>query len=418
MSETPASRVKVTRLTIVFLVMTVVLDSMGIGIIIPVTPALLTDVLPGASLAEAAIWGGLLASIYAAMQFVFGPILGSLSDRIGRKPILLVSLVVMAFYYLAMGFAQTIWLLFVARIIGGITSATQPTASAYMADISKPSEKAARFGLLGAGFGMGFVLGPVLGGFLGEWGPRAPFFAAAALAALNAVMGIIILPESVTDNIRSNFNWRRANPFGALKTVAGFPGLRMYLTVTLLYGIATSVYAAIWPFFTVERFDWSPGMIGVSLTIYGVFFAIVQGGLVRPAIARFGETKTVIIGFCFELLAMIMLALVTNGILLLFLIPVASLGVIGQPALQSIMSQATPNDTQGTLQGVLGSLHSISMVITPLTMTFVFSVFTAPTAPFYFPGAPFICSAVLIGLCLIIFLRRSAQPVAPNTAGE
>jgi DHA1 family tetracycline resistance protein-like MFS transporter len=362
--------------------------------------------------------GGLLASIYAAMQFVFGPILGSLSDQIGRKPILLVSLLVMAFYYLAMGFAQTIWLLFVARIIGGITSATQPTASAYMADISKPSEKAARFGLLGAGFGMGFVLGPVLGGFLGEWGPRAPFFAAAALAALNAVMGIIILPESVTDNIRSNFNWRRANPFGALKTVAAFPGLRLFLTVTLLYGIATSVYAAIWPFFTVERFDWSPGMIGVSLTIYGVFFAIVQGGLVRPAIARFGETKTVIIGFCFELLAMIMLALVTNGILLLFLIPVASLGVIGQPALQAIMSQATPNDTQGTLQGVLGSLHSVSMVITPLTMTFVFSVFTAPTAPFYFPGAPFICSAILIGLCLIIFLRRSAQTVAPRTAGE
>jgi len=399
MSETPASSVKVTRPTIVFLVMTVVLDSMGIGIIIPVTPALLTDVLPGASLAEAAIWGGLLASIYAAMQFVFGPILGSLSDQIGRKPILLVSLLVMAFYYLAMGFAQTIWLLFVARIIGGITSATQPTASAYMADISKPSEKAARFGLLGAGFGMGFVLGPVLGGFLGEWGPRAPFFAAAALAALNAVMGIIILPESVTDNIRSNFNWRRANPFGALKTVAAFPGLRLFLTVTLLYGIATSVYAAIWPFFTVERFDWSPGMIGVSLTIYGVFFAIVQGGLVRPAIARFGETKTVIIGFCFELLAMM-------------------LGVIGQPALQAIMSQATPNDTQGTLQGVLGSLHSVSMVITPLTMTFVFSVFTAPTAPFYFPGAPFICSAILIGLCLIIFLRRSAQTVAPRTAGE
>jgi len=231
-------------------------------------------------------------------------------------------------------------------------------------------------------------------------------------------MGIIILPESVTDKIRSNFNWRRANPFGALKTVAAFPGLRLFLTVTLLYGIATSVYAAIWPFFTVERFDWSPGMIGVSLTIYGVFFAIVQGGLVRPAIARFGETKTVIIGFCFELLAMIMLALVTNGILLLFLIPVASLGVIGQPALQAIMSQATPNDTQGTLQGVLGSLHSVSMVITPLTMTFVFSVFTAPTAPFYFPGAPFICSAILIGLCLIIFLRRSAQTVAPRTAGE
>ena len=273
-----------SKLPIFVIFTTVVLDSMGIGIIIPVMPALFADVTGTEKISDIAIWGGLLASTFALMQFIFGPILGALSDRYGRKPILLLALFVMAAYYLLMGFAQTLWLLFLGRLIGGITAATHATANAYMADISSPEEKAARFGMLGAGFGLGFVLGPLIGGLLGEWGPRAPFFAAAMLAAANGVLCYFVLKESLKTKNRRECMWFRANPIGAILDLRKFEGIYSLLLVFLLFTIGTSIYAAIWPFFTVERFNWSPGMIGISLTIYGVCFAIVQGVLVRPAI--------------------------------------------------------------------------------------------------------------------------------------
>lgn len=394
----------------VFLViMTVMLDSMGIGLIIPVTPALLLDVLPDASLAQAALWGGLLTSIFSVMQFLFSPLLGTLSDQVGRKPVLLVSLFVMIGYYLVMALAQSLWLLLLGRIIGGITAATHSTATALMADISAPQDKAARFGMLGAGFGMGFVLGPILGGLLGEWGPRAPFYAAAVLAGLNFIMGWLILPETVTDRIRRQFERKRANPLGAIRAISKFPGLGPMLVVFLLYHIATAVYAAVWPFFTAERFGWSPGMIGISLTIYGVFFAIVQGSLVKPAIARFGEIQTVKIGFIFEIFALSVIAIITDGNVLLAFIPIAALGVIGQPALQAILSRATSDDSQGVLQGVLSSLTAISMIIAPITMTWVFAEFTDHQATVYFPGAPFAASAFLLLVALITFIKISPK---------
>lgn len=398
--------------TVFLVIMTVMLDSMGIGLIIPVTPALLMDVLPDATLAQAALWGGILTSIYAFMQFLFGPFLGTLSDQVGRKPVLLVALFVMVGYYLVMALAHSLWLLLLGRLIGGITAATHSTATALMADISAPEDKATRFGLLGAGFGMGFVLGPILGGFLGEWGPRAPFYAAAVLAGLNFIMGWLILPETVTDRIRRRFEWRRANPLGALRTISKFQGLGPMLVVFLLYHIATAVYASVWPFFTAERFDWTPGMIGISLTFYGVFFAIVQGSLVKPAIARFGETRTVKIGFVFEIFALSIIAILTNGIVLLAFIPIAALGVIGQPALQAILSRATADDSQGVLQGVLSSLTAISMIVAPITMTWVFAEFTEHKATIYFPGAPFAASALLLLIALITFIKIS--PKAPT----
>ncbi len=404
--STPETTKTKSSWTLVIVIMTVMLDSMGIGIVIPVTPALLIDVLPSATMAEAAVWGGILTSIFSVMQFLFGPFLGTLSDQLGRKPILLISLFVMVGYYLVMALAQTIWLLLIGRIIGGITAATHPTASALVADISSPAEKAARFGLLGAGFGMGFVLGPILGGLLGEWGSRAPFYAAAALTALNFFMGWLILPETVTDRIRRRFEWNRANPMGAVRAISNFPGLAPMLLVFLIYSIATAVYAAVWPFFTAERFSWSPGMIGISLTIYGVCFAIVQGALVKPAIKRFGEHKTVVIGFVFEIFGLGMMSVLTNGFILLFLIPVAALGVVGQPALQAILSRGAPDDSQGILQGVLGSLTAVSMIIAPISMTWVFSVFTENDALIYYPGAPFAVSAFLLFIGLFIFLRK------------
>ena len=395
--------------TVFLVIMTVMIDSMGIGLIIPVTPALLLDVLPNASLAQAALWGGLLTSIFSVMQFLFGPFLGTLSDQVGRKPVLLISLFVMIGYYFVMALAQSLWLLLLGRIIGGITAATHSTATALMADISAPQDKAARFGLLGAGFGMGFVVGPILGGLLGEWGPRAPFYAAAVLAGLNFIMGWLILPETVTDRIRRKFEWRRANPLGAIRAISKFPGLGPMLVVFLLYHIATAVYAAVWPFFTAERFGWSPGMIGISLTIYGVFFAIVQGSLVKPAIARFGETQTVKIGFIFEIFALSIIAIISDGNVLLAFIPIAALGVIGQPALQAILSRATSDDSQGVLQGVLSSLTAISMIIAPITMTWVFAEFTNHQATVYFPGAPFAASALLLLFALIAFIKISPK---------
>lgn len=395
-----------SKLPIFVIFTTVVLDSMGIGIIIPVMPALFAEVTGTEKISDIAIWGGLLASTFALMQFIFGPILGALSDRYGRKPILLLALFVMAAYYLLMGFAQTLWLLFLGRLIGGITAATHATANAYMADISSPEEKAARFGMLGAGFGLGFVLGPLIGGLLGEWGPRAPFFAAAMLAAANGVLCYFVLKESLKTENRREFMWYRANPIGAILDLRKFEGIYSLLLVFLLFTIGTSIYAAIWPFFTVERFSWSPGMIGISLTIYGVCFAIVQGVLVRPAIKIWGEKKTIIIGFCFEFSAMITFAFLTDGRILIILIPLASLGVLAQPAIQAILSKSVGDDRQGAIQGVASSLNAIAMVITPITMTWILAVFSDKTAKYYFPGMPFLFSALMILLCLFIISRR------------
>ena len=395
-----------SKLPIFVIFTTVVLDSMGIGIIIPVMPALFAEVTGSEKISDIAIWGGLLASTFALMQFIFGPILGALSDRYGRKPILLLALFVMAAYYLLMGFAQTLWLLFLGRLIGGITAATHATANAYMADISSPEEKAARFGMLGAGFGLGFVLGPLIGGLLGEWGPRAPFFAAAMLAAANGVLCYFVLKESLKSKNRREFMWYRANPIGAILDLRKFEGIYSLLLVFLLFTIGTSIYAAIWPFFTVERFSWSPGMIGISLTIYGVCFAIVQGVLVRPAIKFWGEKKTIIIGFCFEFSAMVTFAFLTDGKILIILIPLASLGVLAQPAIQAILSKSVGDDRQGAIQGVASSLNAIAMVITPITMTWILAVFSDKTAKYYFPGMPFLFSALMVLLCLFIISRR------------
>ena len=395
-----------SKLPIFVIFTTVVLDSMGIGIIIPVMPALFAEVTGSEKISDIAIWGGLLASTFALMQFIFGPILGALSDRYGRKPILLLALFVMAAYYLLMGFAQTLWLLFLGRLIGGITAATHATANAYMADISSPEEKAARFGMLGAGFGLGFVLGPLIGGLLGEWGPRAPFFAAAMLAAANGVLCYFVLKESLKTKNQREFMWYRANPIGAILDLRKFEGIYSLLLVFLLFTIGTSIYAAIWPFFTVERFSWSPGMIGISLTIYGVCFAIVQGVLVRPAIKIWGEKKTIITGFCFEFSAMVTFAFLTDGKILIILIPLASLGVLAQPAIQAILSKSVGDDRQGAIQGVASSLNAIAMVITPITMTWILAVFSDKTAKYYFPGMPFLFSALMVLLCLFIISRR------------
>ena len=393
-----------TNLPIKIIIFTVILDSVGIGIMIPVLPSLMTDVLPGKTVAEAAVWGGILASIFAVMQFICGPILGSLSDTFGRRPVILVSLIFMAFDYIIMGLATSVWMLLFGRVLGGITASTHSTAAAYVADISSSEQKAARFGYIGAGFGIGFVLGPIIGGLLGEIGPRIPFFAAAIVSALNAAACYFFLPESLKNKNVKQFLLRNINPFNTFKVITKFDSLKVFLLVFLLYSISTAVYAAIWPYFTAERFSWSPGMIGLSLTVYGMCFAFIQGVLVQPTINLIGRYNTVLLGFGTEIVAMVLIAIITNGWFLIALTPLASLGVIGQPALTALMSDQVDERNQGSLQGVISSLTALSMIITPLSMTWILAQFSNQSSEIYFPGAPFIASAILLTICVSVFL--------------
>jgi DHA1 family tetracycline resistance protein-like MFS transporter len=396
-----------SRRAFAFILITLTLDAMGIGLILPVMPDLIAEV-GGTTIAGAAVWGGVLATTFAVMQFLFGPIVGSLSDRFGRRPVLIVSLVVMSIDYVVMAVAGSIWLLFAARIVGGITAATQSTATAYIADISPPERKAANFGMVGAAFGVGFVLGPVIGGLLGELGTRAPFYAAAVLAGANALFGLLVLPETVTDRTRRAFSLTRANPLAALRGIGALPGVGRFLLLFFLYEFAFIVYPAVWAYFGKEAFGWSPGMVGVSLALFGVAVAVVQAGLIRLVLARFGEGGTILYGIVFNLLAFVVIAFVRDGTLALWLVPLTALGAVVTPALQAQMSKAAPDDRQGELQGVISSVRSVAQIFAPLAMTQIFWVFTAGDGA-GFPGAPFLLSAGLMVVCLAVFLVPVAR---------
>lgn len=409
------SRPVTGRLPTVFILLTVMIDSMGIGLILPVMPALLLEV-GGGTLANAALWGGVLTTSFAVMQFLCGPTVGNLSDRFGRRPFLLTSLFVMAVDYLVMAVAGSIWLLLIARIIGGITAATHSTALAYMADTSTRENRASGFGLVSAAFGLGFVLGPIIGGVLGDMGTRAPFYAAAALASANFIFGLLILPETVTDKIRRPFSWARANPFGAIVHIRALPGLAGLLLVLLLFQMATNVYPVIWAYYTQAQFDWSPAMIGLSLAVFGISMAVVQGGVIRLAIARFGDFYTVIFGFGFSIIAFPVLAFITNGKVALILTPISALAAMAGPALQAIMSKRTPENAQGELQGILTSVSALAMILAPLIMTAVFAAATHPEGPVFLPGAPFLAALMLTFAALALFWasrpskRKEATP--------
>jgi len=390
-------------LPLIFILVTVALDAIGIGLVIPVMPDLLREI-GGGTLAEAAVWGGILSTSYAAMQFLFGPAMGALSDRVGRRPVLLVTLAVLALDYVVMALAGVLWLLLAGRIVGGITAATQATAAAVIADISKPSEKAARFGLVGAAFGMGFVIGPALGGLLAEFGTRAPFWAAAALAAANLVFGWLVLPETAARRAPRPFSFARANPFGAFAALRVHGALTRYVLLFFLYQVAFMVYPSIWAYFTLARFGWSPGMIGASLAAFGIALAIVQGGLIRLVIAALGQRGTVVYGLVFNAFAFLAIAFVADGRFALALIPLLALGAVVTPALQGLMSDAAPEDAQGALQGVLASAMGLALIVSPLVMTGTFALFTEGQLGVTLPGAPFLVSMALMGACLAVFL--------------
>ena len=399
------------RLPLIFVIATTVIDSMGIGLILPVLPSLLREV-ADIPLADAALYGGVLVTAFAFMQFIFGPIIGALSDRYGRRPIMLISLLVMALDYIVMALAGAFWILLVGRMIGGVAAATQSTAYAFMADISKPEEKAARFGIIGAAFGMGFVFGPLLGGLLAEFGTRAPFYAAAALAALNLVFGYFVMPETLKDENRRPLSLARANPFGAFKNVSASPLLRRLLVLFFLYQVAFMVYPSIWAYYTEARFGWEPRMIGLSLAAFGIAMAIVQGGLIRYILRWLGDRGTILYGLAFNFFAFIILAFVESGFLAIIFIPLIALGAVVTPAVQGMMSRATSDNSQGELQGVLSSTSALATIISPLIMTQIFAAFAREDAAYFLPGAPFLLSMVLMVLCAVVFLATPRAQTA------
>lgn len=398
---------------LLFIFITVMINSMGIGIIMPVMPDLLQELAGGgepASIARAAAWGGWLTASYALMQFLLSPTLGNFSDAYGRRPVLLVSLLVMTVDYLVMALTPSLLILFVARIVAGAASSTFSTANAFIADITPKEKRAQNFGLTGAAFGVGFVIGPAIGGLAGEFGPRVPFYAAAALSLINLAFGWFALPESLPAERRRPFQIVRGNPIGVAIQMLKYPAVAWMLAAMFVYNFAHYVYPVIWAYYMKARFDWTPFDVGLSLAFVGVGFAVVQGFLIRKILPRFGAAKTVFLGFCLDVASLIGVAFVTHGWMVYALIPFSALAAMVAPAMQGMMSNRVPDDAQGELQGAVSALSSLSFIATPLVMSQLFFIFTADDAPIYFPGAPFLAAAAFSSAAAAIFVigrRRS-----------
>lgn len=377
-----------------FIFITILVDVIGIGIIIPVVPKLIEQ-LTGEGLSAAAKYGGLLMFAYAIMQFIFSPIMGGLSDRYGRRPVLLLSLLGLGVDYIFMAYAPTLAWLFVGRIIAGMCGASFTTATAYIADISTPEKRAQNFGLVGAAFGLGFIIGPLIGGLTAEISTRMPFIVAAGLTLLNVLYGYFVLPESLLKENQRKFEWKRANPIGSLMHLRKYPVVSgLVVCFTLIY-IAVHAVQSNWTYYTMLKFHWNEAWVGYSLAFVGVMVAIIQGGLIRIVIPKIGENRAVYFGLAFYGLGMLLFAFATNTLMMfLFIIPYTLGGFCG-PALQGIISNQVPPTEQGELQGALTSLMSATSIFGPLLMNGLFAYFTGPNTPYYFPGAPFILGAIL-----------------------
>ena len=396
-----------------FIFITLLLDVIGLGIIIPVIPALIQE-LTGGSISEASRYGGWLIASYALVQFLCAPIVGALSDKYGRRPILLLSLLGFGLDYLVLAVAPTIGWLFLARIIAGVFGASFTTGAAYIADVSSAEKRAQNFGLLGAAFGLGFIIGPVTGGLLGEIGPRVPFYAAALVTFLNLIYGYFILPESLLKENRREFEWSRANPLGALFALKRYPSVAGLIGALTFIYLASHAIQGTWTYFSMEKFNWSESMVGYSLGLVGIMSALVQGLLIRIIIPKIGEYNTMITGIIFNICGCLLFSMASEGwMLLCFIIPY-SLGGIAGPAIQGILSNQIPDNEQGQLQGALTSMMAATGIIGPLMMTSIFAYFTAENAPIYFPGAPFVTGAVLVAICLFLILRKGSM----NTTGK
>ena len=429
MTKTPG------KYALAFIFITVTLNMIGFGVIMPVMPQLIMDV-TGEDLSNAAQWGGYLSLVYALMQFIMMPIIGGLSDRFGRRPVLLLSMAAYAFDFLIMAVAPVIGVIVIARVLAGAFAATFSTANAYVADISPPEKRAANFGLMGAAFGLGFIIGPGIGGLVGDqFGPRAPFYFVAALGAVNFLFGLFVLPETLSAENRRRFDWKRANALGSFRQLGQYPIMLPIAGVFFLSQLAHWTYPSVWSYYAAEKFSWTPDLIGASLMFVGLSAAIVQGGLTRIIIPRIGERAAAIMAMSITAVAYVGFALANAGWMVYAIIAVSALGGLAQPALQGIMSRTMPADSQGELQGAIGAISSVSMILGPPLMTQIFAAFSSPNEPFivagmtllaegvpyYFPGAPFVFSALLEGCALVMLFfafRRILRPRKTEAEAE
>lgn len=390
------------RHTLIFVTITVFIDTVGFGIIMPVMPQFLMSMAP-MNLSEASAMAGYLILAYAVLQFLFAPIIGNLSDRFGRRPVLLISLAMYAANYLIAGLATALWVLFIGRILTGITSATYATANALIADVSDPEERAQNFGLMGLAFGLGFIVGPSLGGVLGAVDIRLPFFVAAGLAAANTLYGFFVLRETLAPDDRRPFEWRRANPLGMLMQLRKYPILIGLVAVMFIYNIGHHVYPSNWNFYTIEKFAWEPWEIGLSMGLVGVLSAFTNGYLIRVVIPRWGAPTTAFVGFMCSAAAYLGIAFAPTPWALYGWCVISALAGMAGPAVAGIMSNQVPQNQQGELQGINASVGSIAAIIGPLMMTQSFTYFTGPSTPLYFPGIAFLLAGILTVVAVLLF---------------
>ncbi len=405
------------RPALAFIFITIVLDVLALGIIIPVLPRLVESFL-GGDTGQAAEMYGLFGAVWALMQFGFSPVLGALSDHFGRRPVILLSNLGLGLDYVMMALAPSLPWLLIGRIISGITAASFTTAGAYIADVTPPERRAAGFGIQGAAFGIGFVLGPALGGVLGGFDPRLPFWVASALSLANFCYGCLVLPESLPPERRQHFAWSRANPLGALRFLRSQPGLSGLAVVTLLSLLAHEVLPSTFVLYAGYRYGWGAVTVGLTLAGVGVCGAIVQGGLIRPMVALTGERRAAMAGLLFGTLGFTIYGLAPIGEMFWMGVPVMALWGLFTPSSQSLMTQLVGLSEQGRLQGAIQGLRGITGLIGPLLFTFTFAAAIDPTNQWQSPGAPFLLAAALLASALALALRVTRQLPATITSGK
>jgi len=390
---------------LVFIFITILIDCTGIGIIFPVAASIVTEV-SHVSVNEATTYSGWMMACYAIMQFIFSPVLGGLSDKFGRRPVLLLSLLGLGVDYLFLAMANSLPLLFLGRIIAGICGASFSTGFAYVADISPPEKRAQNFGIMGAAFGFGFIIGPFIGGMFSEFGTRAPFIAAACLSLINCIYGFFVLPESLKPENRRAFDIKRANPFGAFVQLRKNKQIRILIVCMFLFYLAGQVMPAIWPFYTKFQYNWTDREIGYSLAFVGVMIALVQGGLIKFAKKIFGTNKAVYVGMFMYFAGLVLFSIADESWMMYAFTFVYCIGGIAPPTLQGIISERVPANEQGELQGMMTALTSVSTILSPLIMTNLFYFFTKESAPVHFPGASFAAAAIIIFLGGLLCVRE------------
>jgi DHA1 family tetracycline resistance protein-like MFS transporter len=394
---------------LVFIAITLLLDTIGFGLIVPVLPKLLMQI-TGEDVSHAAIHGGVLSFLYATIQFLCAPVLGGLSDRFGRRPVLLYAIGALGVDYLIMGAAPTLTWLFVGRAISGMAGASFTPAYAYVADISPPGRRAQNFGVVSAMFGLGFIIGPALGGLLAHFGPRAPFFAAATLCLINFGYGVFVLPESLVKERRRPFDWKRANPFGTLRQMQRHPVVLGLLGALFLWMVANQVYPSTWSFYTKLRFGWSEAMIGGSLAVVGAVMVTSQVTVLRFLVPRLGERRVALLGITIAAIGYAGFASATAGWMMFAWLGTWFFGAIVFPVTNALMSHRIAPEAQGELQGAVAGLSSLAAIVGPLLMTQLFGRFTRPNAPAHVPGAAFLAASLLTVVCLGIFWSATRVP--------